>query len=88
MFSPDQESSKPFLVEASTIPNRRLLEQLEASTDRMLSYLQFAFFMGGLNVQYPEFYQPLIGQIRWCLLLDFNVLIRKHRTPLPQTDNA
>lgn len=87
-FSPDQESSNPFLIEASTICNKRLLEQLEASTDRIISYLQFALFMGGLNIQYPGFYQPLIGQIRWCSLLGVNLLNKNYSIPSPQSDNA
>lgn len=87
-FSPDQESSNPFLIEASTICNKRLLEQLEASTDRIISYLQFALFMGGLNIQYPGFYQPLIGQIRWCSLLGVNILNKNYSIPSPQSDNA
>lgn len=87
-FSPDQESSNPFLIEASTICNRKLLEQLEASTDRIISYLQFALFMGGLNVQYPGFFQPLIGQIRWCSLLGVNILNKSYSIPSPQSDNA
>lgn len=87
-FSPDQESSNPFIIEASTICNKRLLEQLEASTDRIISYLQFALFMGGLNIQYPGFYQPLIGQIRWCSLLGFNILNKRFAVPSLLSDNA
>lgn len=87
-FSPDQESSNPFFNEASTICNKRLLEQLESSTDRIISYLQFALFMGGLNIQYPGFYQPLIGQIRWCSLLGFNILNKEYSVPSPHSDNA
>lgn len=88
VFSPDQESSNPFLIEASTICNKRLLEQLEASTDRIIHYLQYALFMGGLNIQYPGFFQPLLGQIRWCSLLGINILNKSYLIPSLQSDNA
>lgn len=83
-----QESSNPFLFTASTICNKNLLRQLDATVNRIIKYLQFALFIGGLDVQYPGFYQPIIGQIRWCSLLGIS-LIRspsKHRGK-SQTDN-
>lgn len=73
-----QETSNPFLFTASTICNRNLLRQLDATVQRIIIYLQFALFIGGLNIQYPGFYQPLIGQLRWCALLGIR-LINVHR---------
>lgn len=87
IVSPDQESNNPFLVEASTICNAKLLRELEASTNVIVRYFQFAFFMAGLDLQYPGFYPPFIGQIRWCCLLGLNVF--KHTAvPLMESDNV
>lgn len=85
MFSPDQESSNPYLIEASTICNANLLKQLDAGSTKIVSYLQFALYMGGLDLQYPGFYQPFIGQIRWCALLGINLL--KTHTSIPNMQN-
>lgn len=86
IFSPDQESNNPFLVEASTICNGRLLRQLSANTNIIVHYFQFAFFMAGLDLQYPGFLQPFLGQIRWCALLGLNVF-RHTSVPLLDCDN-
>lgn len=87
IVSPDQESNNPFLVEASTICNADLLRELEANTNIIVRYFQFAFFMAGLDLQYPGFFQPFIGQIRWCCLLGLNVF--KHTSvPLMESDNV
>lgn len=80
--SPAQETNNPFLAEASTIRNVQFLRQLEASTSRIVSYLQFAIFMAGLNIEYPGFFQPVMGQIKWCLLLGFDFLLRKSSSRL------
>lgn len=87
IVSPDQESNNPFLVEASTICNAELLRQLEASTNVIVRYFQFAFFMAGLDLQYPGFYQPFIGQIRWCCLLGLNVFSNTS-VPLLESENV
>lgn len=64
-----QESLNPFLYRASTICNLRLLKQLDADSTRIIVYLQFALFLGGLDLRYPGFFQPFISQIRWCALI-------------------
>lgn len=87
MFSPDQESTNPFLIEASTICNAKLLKQLDADSPKIVGYLQFALFIGGLNIQYPGFYQPSIGQIRWCALLGINVFLSQ-AMPTTESDNV
>lgn len=87
IVSPDQESNNPFLVEASTICNAELLQQLEANTNVIVRYFQFAFFMAGLDLQYPGFLQPFIGQIRWCCLLGLNVFSGTS-VPLIESDNV
>ncbi|KAK6200039.1 uncharacterized protein RJT21DRAFT_130791 [Scheffersomyces amazonensis] len=73
-YSSYQESSNPLLFRASTICNEELLKQLDATVPRIIIYLQFALFIGGLNLQYPGFYQPLLVQIRWCALLGISVI--------------
>lgn len=70
-YSTYQESSNPFLFKASTICNLALLKQVDASLPGIIGYLQYAFFIGGLDLAYPGFYQPMIGQIKWCALLGF-----------------
>lgn len=74
IYSSYQESSNPFLFMASTICNQGLLLQLGATVQVIIVYLQFAFFIGGLDLDYPGFYQPLIGSIRWSALLGFNFI--------------
>lgn len=86
-FSPNQESSNPFLIEASTICNERLLKQLEASINRIIGYFQYALFMSALNLQYPGFFQPFMGQIRWCALLGIDLLKNRVAMPLLDSDN-
>lgn len=88
IFSPNQESSNPFLVEASTICNEKLLKQLEASVNRIVGYFQYALFMAALDLQYPGFLQPLMGQIRWCALLGINILHLLTPLPLLESDNV
>ncbi|EGW32055.1 uncharacterized protein SPAPADRAFT_71567 [Spathaspora passalidarum NRRL Y-27907] len=73
-YSCYQESSNPLLFLASTICNADLLKQVDASIPGIVTYLQFALFIGGLDLQYPGFYQPLIAQIRWCALLGSNII--------------
>lgn len=87
VFSPNQESSNPFLIEASTICNERLLKQLEASINRIIGYFQYALFMSALNLQYPGFFQPFMGQIRWCALLGIDLLKNRAAMPLLDSDN-
>lgn len=70
-----QESSNPFLFTASTICNEKLLKQLDASVQDIIIYLQFALFIGGLDIQYPGFFQPLIGNMRWCALMGINLFL-------------
>ena len=74
VYSSYQESSNPFLFTASTICNENLLKQLDATVPRIIVYLQFALFAGGLDLQYPGFFQPLIGQFRWCALVGYPVI--------------
>ncbi|KAK6462625.1 hypothetical protein DFJ63DRAFT_313757 [Scheffersomyces coipomensis] len=89
-YSSFQESSNPLLFRASTICNEELLRQLDASVPRIIIYLQFALFIGGLNLQYPGFYQPLIGQIRWCALLGVSLINRSDGGPqrITKQDNV
>lgn len=87
-MSPDQESQNPFLIEASAICNERLLNQLEANPRIILSYLQFALFMSGLDVTYPGFFKSLLGRIRWCALIGLNVLTHWCSLPLTSFDNV
>lgn len=86
IYSSYQESSNPFLFVASTICNENLLKQLDATVEEIITYLQFALFIGGLDLQYPGFYQPLIGQIRWCALMGF-ALIRNGMSRSTELDN-
>ncbi|GEQ69064.1 hypothetical protein JCM33374_g2735 [Metschnikowia sp. JCM 33374] len=86
--SPDQESQNPFLIEASAICNEGLLRQLEAHPLALTSYLQFALFMTGLNVQYPGFFQYLMTRINWCALLSINVFHKWASLPPSQQDNV
>lgn len=86
IYSSYQESSNPFLFVASTICNENLLKQLDATVEEIITYLQFALFIGGLDLQYPGFYQPLVGQIRWCALMGFG-FIRNGITRHTELDN-
>lgn len=86
IYSSYQESSNPFLFVASTICNENLLKQLDATTEQIITYFQFALFIGGLDLQYPGFYQPLIGQIRWCALMGF-VFIHDSKGNYVERDN-
>lgn len=83
-----QELSNPLLFIASTICNGDLLRQLDATCERIVMYLQFALFMGGLGLNYPGFYQPLIGQLRWCALLGFSLMHRGPQMLHSQLDNV
>lgn len=83
-----QELSNPLLFIASTICNGDLLRQLDATCERIVMYLQFALFMGGLGLNYPGFYQPLLGQLRWCALLGFSVIHRGPQKSHSQFDNV
>lgn len=76
MVSPHQESQNPFLFSASAICNKDLLRQMETNVGRIILYLQFALFTAGLDLQYPGFYQPLVGQIKWCALLGISIIDR------------
>lgn len=69
-----QELSNPFMVMASTICNENLLKQMDATFPRIILYLQFALFISGLDLQYPGFYQPLIGKLKWCALLGYAIV--------------
>jgi len=77
VYSSYQESSNPFLYKASTFCNSKLLNQLDANVSRIIIYLQFALFIGGLDLQYPGFYQPIISQLKWCALLGTNVFHKR-----------
>ncbi|KAG7663535.1 uncharacterized protein J8A68_002919 [[Candida] subhashii] len=83
-YSCYQESSNPFLFHASTICNAELLKQVDATVPGIIMYLQFALFLGGLDIEYPGFYQPIIGQIRWCALMGYSVLSRN----IPQSTSS
>lgn len=74
MHSSYQESENPFLFTASTICNRNLLRQLDATVQRIIVYLQFALFTAGLNLNYPGFYQPLLALLKWSALLGFSFI--------------
>lgn len=74
MHSSYQESENPFLFTASTICNRNLLQQLDATVQRIIIYLQFALFTAGLNLNYPGFYQPLLAMLKWTALLGFSFI--------------
>lgn len=74
-----QESTNPYLFKASTICNAKLLKQGDASLSGIITYLQYALFLGGLDLLYPGFYQPMIGQISWCALIDF-ILVKQEST--------
>ncbi|KAG2734101.1 hypothetical protein G9P44_003626 [Scheffersomyces stipitis] len=87
VYSSYQESSNPFLFKASTICNEELLKQLDTTVPGIIMYLQFALFIGGLDLQYPGFYQPLIGQIRWCALLGVSILHRSVPETVTRMDN-
>ena len=87
IYSSYQESSNPFLFVASTICNENLLKQLDATVEEIIIYLQFALFIGGLDLQYPGFYQPLIGQIRWCALMGFTIIKNKITQRHTELDN-
>ncbi|OBA22812.1 hypothetical protein METBIDRAFT_228187 [Metschnikowia bicuspidata var. bicuspidata NRRL YB-4993] len=80
-------SQNPFLIEASAICNEGLLKQLEATPLALVSYLQFALFMSGLNIQYPGFFHYLMGRIRWCALLGINIFYKWTSIPSPDLDN-
>ncbi|EMG46483.1 hypothetical protein G210_3273 [Candida maltosa Xu316] len=86
-FSTYQESSNPFLFKASTICNPELLKQVDATVPGIITYLQYAFFIGGLDLAYPGFYQPMIGQIKWCALMGFSFVSTKGKKLKGYTDN-
>ncbi|RCK57573.1 hypothetical protein Cantr_06675 [Candida viswanathii] len=86
-YSTYQESSNPFLYKASTICNLALLKQVDASLPGIIGYLQYAFFIGGLDLAYPGFYQPMIGQIKWCALLGFSFVSDRSRPFKKYVDN-
>lgn len=69
-----QESQNPFLLTASSICNGKLLRQLDATVQKIILYLQFALFTAGLNLNYPGFYQPGLGLLKWSALLGFSVI--------------
>ncbi|KAI5956443.1 hypothetical protein KGF54_000918 [Candida jiufengensis] len=73
-FSSYQESTNPYLFRASTICNEKLLNQIDASVPDIIMYLQYALFLGGLDLLYPGFYQPMLSQISWCALLNFSII--------------
>ncbi|KAI5969535.1 hypothetical protein CANMA_001426 [Candida margitis] len=83
-----QESTNPYLFKASTICNAKLLKQGDASLSGIITYLQYALFLGGLNLQYPGFYQPMIGQISWCALIDFILVKDETRGHQAQVDDG
>lgn len=44
----------------------------------LLKYLQFAFFTGSLSLNFPGFFQPIMGSISWStLLFEINVVTSK-----------
>ncbi|AOA63076.1 Hypothetical protein PP7435_CHR2-0776 [Komagataella phaffii CBS 7435] len=70
MFSPHQESNNPFLLTASAICNSSLLLSISPNVFDFLRYIHFAFFMSGLNIQYPGFFQPIMGSMRMVALIE------------------
>lgn len=86
-YSSYQESTNPFLFMASTICNKNLLMQLEASLESIVAYFQFAFFLSALDLQYPGFFQPLMASIKWSSLLGF-IIFKEGGKYLPVQDNV
>lgn len=73
IYSSYQESSNPLLYTASTICNESLLKQLNCTCHEIMLYLQFALFIGALDLQYPGFYQPILADLKWSSLLGISV---------------
>lgn len=82
-----QESRNPFVFIASTICNENLLKQLDATVQRIILYLQFALFIAGLNINFPGFYQPLLGFLKWIALLGFTIVKGEHFYSFTEQDN-
>lgn len=82
-----QESRNPFVFIASTICNENLLKQLDATVQRIILYLQFALFIAGLNINFPGFYQPLLGFLKWIALLGFTIVRGEHFYSFTEQDN-
>ncbi|KAI5964314.1 uncharacterized protein KGF55_002256 [Candida pseudojiufengensis] len=87
-FSSYQESTNPYLFKASTICNEKLLNQIDASVPDILMYLQYALFLGGLDLLYPGFYQPMLGQIKWCALLTSSMFGKSSSWDSEDEDNV
>lgn len=87
-YSTYQESSNPFLFKASAICNQELLKQIDTSLPGIITYLQYALFMGGLDLAYPGFFQPIIGQIKWCALVGFSLVFKNANHSHNHVDNV
>ncbi|CAK9441777.1 uncharacterized protein LODBEIA_P56450 [Lodderomyces beijingensis] len=87
-YSSYQESSNPYLFRASTICNDELLKQVDAGVPGYIMYLQYALFLGGLQLMYPGFLQPMIGQIKWCALLGFDFIKHPYYYESYRQDNV
>ncbi|KAK9467368.1 hypothetical protein V1512DRAFT_134073 [Lipomyces arxii] len=53
----------------------------------MLQYLQFAYLMGSLNLNFPGFYQPALSAVGWSAL-QFNFSIASHESMDRGIDNV
>ncbi|KAK9448820.1 uncharacterized protein V1518DRAFT_418311 [Limtongia smithiae] len=51
-----------------------------------VQYLQFAFFIAALNLNYPGFYPPVLSAIAWASL-QFNIVFAEHHTRNVGFDN-
>lgn len=88
MYSTYQESSNPFLFKASAICNEELLKQVDTTLPGIFTYLQYALFMGGLDLAYPGFFQPILGQIKWCALIGFSPVFKNEHHSYNHSDNV
>ena len=87
-YSSYQESSNPFLFKASTFCNKKLLEQVDASVIGLIMYLQYVSFLGGLGLAYPGFLQPMIGLVKWCMLLGITAVSHSKEMEIYKEDNV
>ncbi|OBS24283.1 hypothetical protein FPOA_04829 [Fusarium poae] len=55
-------------VRQSTRPNNRKNSFVSRTID-VLAYIQFIFFSGAMSLQYPGFFQPLVGLSGWSTLM-------------------
>ncbi|KAH6992915.1 hypothetical protein EDB82DRAFT_444649 [Fusarium venenatum] len=55
-------------VRRSTRPNNKKKPLVARAID-VLAYIQFIFFSGAMSLQYPGFFQPLVGLSGWSTLM-------------------